>query len=229
MNQIYNIKSINELPFHIETPSFQRPINEKTVNNIFIALSTQMRNTGETYPIEIKVCRVCILGVEHYFLIDGQHRIAAIDRISKSLGLGISFYVIVYNAKSEDDMRKYYIVVNTPNTPSDIHLHGTATHFDNEMEVYLSKLPCFTAKANKRPYVNITFFMNEFGKSKYKYSINSIEQFELFLIDFNNKAKNHYSDFNNRQRENITDNMFIIASKNKMYIGLDRHLSYLFL
>ena len=217
------------LKYNIITPNIQRILDLDKVNNIV------------TYQIEyFKINNLFnILGVINinynkenniYYLVDGQHRYNALEKLY-NLGHNPYFFIELVNVNNFEELKNNYNLINKntilPDLPDNINknlVETTAIYFKNKYVELWSK----TSRSN-RPHIYFDYFLEGIAVL-YNELINlniiikTSEDLNNIIENYNNKLKN-WQKKNFPESSSITDNMYKKCEKWNFYLGLFKHIS----
>ena len=184
----------------------------------------QMCATG-SLPI-FGVIDLCLLnGI--YYVVDGQHRLRALYDEYHENNVKVPFYVIVYNVTDESQItliwktRNANIVV--PSFMVDSTINDKRKILLKGIQDYISAYPLFSPSNNKRPYVNVTSFMNKLESSRLINHVTSVQYFIEIMKGANEWLKNklfYNTDF--AFKHGVTVTMIEKCGLKNSYFGLDK-------
>ena len=213
------------LKYNIKIPNIQRILNTDKVTTIF------------NYQLDYykKYNQFNILGVINihyvkdtniYYLIDGQHRYSALEKLY-NIGHSPDFFIELVYVDNFDILTQNYNLINTntvlPELPNNIDktiIETTAIYFKNKYGDMWSK----QARSN-RPYIYFDYFLEAVGVLFNKLeNINNSQTMIKLIEDYNSKLKNWNKKYF-PEGSSISDNMYSKCVKSNFYLGLFKHIS----
>lgn len=206
----------------IMKPEKLRIIDNSKVNDI---INTQLDfykkhnyfNFSASNPLNINYYK------DQYWLIDGQHRLAAMETLYTNHGHNIEIYVLIVNVNSDEEMRLNYEMINE-NTPlPDFSLfedvdkkipETVALHF----QALYPKIWAKTPKA-KKPYVYFNYFQESLAYICDQTNIKDVSKLQEMIINYNNKLSK-WDKLVFKIQYNINDVMYNVAKEQGFYLGL---------
>ena len=189
------------------------------------------------FQIEEKSCLILpnIISVaffeSNYFIIDGQHRIKAIQELNNKYIFDCKFRLDIYNPKDYDEMLGILSIINY-SKPLDIEnilnktindiLTFIKTRFTN------GKSNIFRVKKCLRPFINEIEFVQKLKEYKFIISEKKTSLITNKLIKINDSYQNMKPDelkFNNKR--NVTSNMILKAGEYECFLGFDTEFNWL--
>ena len=221
--EIKCLKTSELLSLNIEKPDIQRIIDLDKVDEIIKFQLEFKRNNGffnfsASGPINVHIWN------KQSFLIDGQHRYAALDRLHNKLGHDIESYVNFVTVNTQEELEFNYKMINM-NTPlpdfSEFPLidkkipETVATDFKLKYPEIWSK-----TTRSRRPHI----FWNHFQETlAYICSeipdITSEKELTKIVQDYNDKLKR----WPQANFKGINDKMYKKAKKCGLFLGLDKY------
>jgi hypothetical protein len=223
---IGTISSANLIKSDICIPDIQRLENSETVQDIVNYQINHLRDHNQVNFIGVLNIHY-IQDKDEYFLVDGQHRYAAIKKLHQ---LGHLFHIVIELIKvsSMKELQHNYSLVNKntplPQFPTSIDKNipeVAALHFKTSYPTIWSK----NSRARK-PHIYWNFFQEALGRLTKELQIQSSKE----LIDT-------ISDFNNQQKEliekgittflsnKVSDKVLSKCKTTGFYLGLNPHVS----
>ena len=217
------------LKYNIITPNIQRILNLDKVNNIVTYQIDYFKN----YNL------FNILGVINisynkdnnvYYLVDGQHRYNALEKLY-NLGHNPYFFIELVSVNNFEELKNNYNLINKntllPDLPENINktlVETSAIYFKNKYNELWSK----TSRSN-RPHIYFDYFLEGIAilyteLIKLNISINTSTDLNNIIEIYNNKLKN-WNRKNFPESSSITDNMYKKCEKWNLYLGLFKHIS----
>ena len=213
---------------YIHIPSMQRPLDHNRVNEMSRYIDIQVKQGKEPYFGTIVLCQLD----GKYNVVDGQHRVQALEKHYNETKISVPIHVHVYGAGSEAEMRQIYLDINKgvplPDFLRDESADERRVRIFNEIYRYiLDNCKMIKNTATRRPYIHINDFINKLWHSKIWPHITSLSHFiELF-----NRVNEDYS---RRSLEakwmrdyGVTDGILVKCKENNFYIGADTHMFWM--
>jgi hypothetical protein len=228
LNQSQFIKTFNSVHMlNPKTPSFQRPVIKSHVD-ILVNHAIQRKLVGKL-PV-FGIIDVAIYnknGTEEYFIIDGQHRMEAFKILANIHNYIIDVNIMVYSCYDENEAYQIFQFKNMGNVMGTHYINGTVSSLDREIETYLSTLPLFKATSTRRPYTCISNFIEAYKQSPCNKTITTLDQFKLFIFNFNNILQQSLCNPQNRHSFDLKDSMYSEMQKHGNYLGADLRFSWM--
>jgi len=160
---------------------------------------------------------------DQYWLIDGQHRLAAMESLYTNHGHNIETYVIIVSVNTDEELRLNYEMINK-NTPlPDFSLfenidkkipETVALHF----QLLYPKIWAKTTKA-RRPHIFLNYFQETLAYICDIVNIKDVTELQNLVTNYNEKLSKW--DFNVFQTSyKVNDSMYKIAKEQGFYLGL---------
>jgi hypothetical protein len=218
-----------ELESNLYIPSIQRDIIPQHVQ--------EMRNHIQDYakkgkePIFSSV-DIAILD-SRYYVIDGQHRISAIQKEYEENKLLIPIHSLLYVIENEEELEELFRLKNSNVPVPDFILSVKETKKELLKHItsyLLTSYPgIFKTDAQNRPYININTFIENFRVSKIFTYIETKEQFvEVFNV-MNQFCYSKISTMVEKQknRYKISPRMLSTWAENSIYVGYSNNFEFL--
>jgi len=156
------------------------------------------------------------------FIIDGQHRMRALEILYKEHSHDITFYVTMVSVDTIEELEFNYNMINK-NTPlPDFSKFKTIDKNIPETVAvkFQLKFPDIWAKNTRarRPHVYFNFFQESLAFICEETSINCSEVLYKTIIDYNLKLKGR-----DKSSFKVTDNIYNKAKQTDLYLGLFQH------
>ena len=209
---------------YIHIPSMQRPLDHNRVNEMSKYIDIQVRQGKEPYFGTIVLCQLD----GKYNVVDGQHRVRALEKHYTETKFAIPIHVHVYGVESEAEMRNVYWVINKgvplPDFLRDESADEKRVRIFREIHGHmLTNCKMIKNGTTKRPFICITDFVNKLWHSKIWPYISSLSHF----IEIFNRVN---EDYTRRSLESkwmkdygVTDGILAKCRENNFYIGADTH------
>lgn len=223
--------SYEELKRELEIPSFQRTLDEDSVNQI-VNYITESILMGKCIALgAIDLCK--IESLPHLYLIDGQHRYMAIKKLYETRNMKIPINAIIYNVKTFEEMRDLFKIRNLgTKVPFYYFEHNINDNMEllKNMEYHLTTIPVFKAGIVNRPYASRTAFLKVFMTSKFytENHIKSLDDFDYILQGLNNFCKEDVETPSIVKKFSISERMLNTWKSLDWYLTYDHNFSYLF-
>lgn len=213
-----HFNSVIEIKFKLNFMVNREPTDDAKINSmIYNTMSLLAKNIVPT-TIHIHVCMFVENNKNVYILADGHYQyISALKMAEEDIHIPITVYFS--NIKTENEMQRIRYILNNPEKEE--------KPLEVQIEEFLLKQPLFYKTSNRRPNVNILFFMQKFKQSRYYAEINTLGDFIHFFKWMNNETKQHYSHMIMCHKTTINTKTLETCNKNNMYIGLDPNLQFL--
>ena len=210
---------------NIEKPEIQRIIDNIKVDNIVnFQLDFYKKyncfNFTASGPINIHKLS------DKYLLVDGQHRLAAIEKLYKQHSHNIENYVLIVHINSIEELEYNYDMINQ-NTPLpdfsnfqkvDKTIHESVLHyFQNEYPKIWSK----NSRA-RRPHIFFNHFQTALVFICEHANIKNHDILKNILLDYNEKLSKWSPDVF-KQKCNVNNNQYELAKEYGIYFGLFAH------
>ena len=222
--EIRRYLSYNDIEGRVDVPSIQRSLDQGRVVKIRNHIERQFSNNKEPIFGAIDLCQLD----GRYYVIDGQHRLRALEEDYRATSRRIPFNCVIYHIQSQEEMKDIFVVRNEGvpvpdwviNPPRRIQLL-------REIENWVKIIPCFKNTANtKRPYININDFMNRLSRSKLFGLVNTLPEFQQIFKKINETNYLICNDFVASGRKNISDAMKRKCVEMGTWIGVDLNMPW---
>lgn len=225
--------SFNELPYTIYRPSIQRAIMEDSVVEMRQHIR-EMHDIGRT-PI-FGVIDVCILNDTAY-VVDGQHRLKALEEEWKATRTAIPFYVMEYIIENKLQLEFIFVTRNkgiaVPSYILSDEIEGKKRELLKEIQSRISRRPLFVSTSGRsayRPRVCIGEFMEQLTRSRLfaeiwsKYSDCTVEQLADYFDEILNQANLELARLATTPdwvaRQKVTTHMISVCTEHRSFFGL---------
>lgn len=232
-DQVY--KNVDLMKFKVETPSYQRVLNNNHVIAIYneflkyikmgVRPPFQLIDIGYYYEI------IGTISIPKYYIIDGQHRYEAYLRLLKE---GYKFLIDLHAITCVDvvEAENLYKLGNSRLQHANCELNNqiAMTDLDKKIQEFIyAETRYFNFKSNgQRPKIRVQEFMDRWMISNIRTRIKSIDEFRAYLSYENTKYKNKFhSDIQFRSNLKLTDGIIHKAADTDWYLGLDLQLGWL--
>src|SRR5438132_13860642 len=109
MSEVKTYNSYEDIEDKIYVPSFQRDLNLELVADI-------KKYIYERYKQKLHLC-IGVLDFCKYnaqlFVVNGQHRVKALEEFYKETGNEIKFHAIIYTVTSQEEMQEIFKLLNS--------------------------------------------------------------------------------------------------------------------
>lgn len=222
--EIRKFNSYTELNGRVSIPSIQRSIMPEHLEAM-VQYICQQHSRGMA-AVFGAIDLVELDGL--YFVIDGQHRLAALERCFKSYNCQTPFFCVIYHVKTKEQMAEIFMIRNKgiPVPEFILNLQGPKHQVLKDIQDAIHKVPLFDSRLNRRPHINIKAFMDQFAKSRMLDLIETPQDFLIIFGKINNDNQLKYSTPSMRNRYQVSDRMHQICNEQKMWIGLDKNMPW---
>jgi len=159
---------------------------------------------------------------ENYLLVDGQHRVLALERLFHEHSHDIEFYVILVKVDSQEELEFNYNMINK-NTPLPDFSHFQSVD-KNIPETVASQLqlryPTIWSKTSRarRPHIFFNYLQESLAFICQEASITCCKKLATIITEYNTKLSGwEPSAFK------VTASVYTKAKKTGMYLGLFQH------
>ena len=159
---------------------------------------------------------------DQYLLVDGQHRLAALECLHRHYSHNIEFYVIFVEVKSQEELEFNYNMINK-NTPLPDFTKFQSINKNIPEEVahrFQSEWPDIWSKNSqaRRPHMYFNYFQESLAFICQETGSTSATKLHDIVIAFNTKVRNW-----NETSFKVTDNVYQKARTTGLYLGLFKH------
>jgi hypothetical protein len=217
--KIMTIDKIKEL--NIIKPKFQRIIDKQKVKDIVkMQLDFNKKNNFFNFtasgPINIHKWN------DQYFLIDGQHRMEALEKLYNDHSHQIKFYIILVTVNSQEELEFNYDMINKNTELPDFSCFQSVDKTVPEYvaSIYQEKYPDMWSKnsRSRRPHLFFNYFQESLAFICEKVKITSSKKLEKIINEYNEKLSEW-----NKSVFNSSDSMYEKAHNSGLYLGLFSH------
>ena len=221
--EIKTFDSYAELDGQVSKPSIQRSLMDNHVEDMVRHIID--RHAQHMQPIFGAIDLVRLDNT--YYVIDGQHRLAALQRAFNSHQIKARFFCVIYHVKNKDEMANVFKTRNRGIPVPDfiINIQGSKREILDEIHRYITGLSLFNYNI-KRPNINITDFMAQISRPNILDMITCFQDFKVIYDKVNNDTKVKYASPGARRKAKITDNMYRICNESGIWIGLDKNMPW---
>lgn len=221
--------SYQEVEGKLHIPSLQRSLDERRIPQMLNHIDeTREMNTAPIFGSVI----LCNLD-NKLFVIDGQHRLKALERHYQATKKLVPFNAVIYTIKEPDLMQYIFTTVNSGVPVPDYILNPSPN--DNRqsllrlIEAEIIQYPLFktTTTRQYRPYIIVNTFINLLRTSCLIEYIENIDHFRQIFKEANEYLKNKSLDVRYISSNKITQPMLKKCEDSKVYIGLDHNMLWL--
>ena len=218
--EILNIISLRNL--HVEKPEIQRIIDTQKVDDI---VDYQLRFYKEKKFFNFSASNLINIHIwnDKHLLVDGQHRLQAIERLYDKYSHVIEFYVLFVKVNSKEELEENYNMINK-NTPlpdfSNFQSINKSIPENVSIEFQL-KYPTIWSKTSRarRPHLYFNFFQESLAFICNELNVVDTKYLLKIITQYNDKLKGwHQSSFSK-----INESMYRKANETGMYLGLFQH------
>jgi hypothetical protein len=194
---------------HVVKPEIQRLVDLQKIDDIVqfqldFHKKSNFFNFTASGPINIHQWD------DKYFLVDGQHRVLALERLYHEYSHDIEFYVIFVKVDSQEALEFNYNMINKNTTLPDFsHFQSIDKNIPETVASQLQlKYPTIWSKTSRarRPHLFFNYLQESLAFICQKASITCCERLETIISAFK-----------------ITDGLYTKAKKTGMYLGLFPH------
>ena len=222
--EIRKFQSYAELSHRINIPSMQRSLIESHVRDMESHIMD--RASRQLGPVFGAIDLADLNG--NYYVIDGQHRLAAIESQYSRFNKVIPIIAVIYHVQNKEEMIEIFTTRNKgipvpdfiTNPPDD------KTPVLKKIQAYIETLPGFDYRQKKRPYVNITDFMTNLRGSKMLSLIESEQQFRDVFVSINESNYTRCNNPNMRKSYGISEHMVKLCTSWNIWIGVDKNMPW---
>lgn len=216
--EIKAFKSYEEIDGQIDIPDIQRSIMDDHVTS----MATHIMMNRST-PFFGAIDLVNLNG--KLYVIDGQHRLSAIERVYRVRGIVVEFFAVIYHVNNHDDMVEIFKMrnKNIPVPQYIMDVNDNKLGLLKDIQNIIIGVNLFDNKHINRPYININNFMESLRKSKLISIINSRDDFISIFHTINEDLRVQYTDLSKRKKLNISETMYTTARENGIFFGLDKN------
>lgn len=215
--EVKRFNSYGVFPRKINVPSFQRDLNRSHVKDLREHI--RYRHNQRKEPI-FGALDIAKYNNESY-IIDGNHRLNALKEEYEENGIIVPFNCVIYTAETKEDLLEIFQSRNKGLPVPDFILNPEAKNRNllNEIQNYVSKMPLF-GSSSRRPYINLTSFMNGFAESKLSGLVSSLDDFKKILVLMNQFA---CDDSRNPKICDLAPSTIQKCRDNKNYLGIYKY------
>lgn len=160
---------------------------------------------------------------DQYWLIDGQHRLAAMNSLYTNHGHNIETYVLIVNVNTEEELRSNYEMINK-NTPlPDFSLFKNIDKKIPEtvavdFQILYPRIWAKTTKA-RRPHIFFNYFQEALAYICDQSNIKHVTELKNLVTNYNEKlSKWDANVFQNSYK--VNESMYKMAKEQGFYLGL---------
>ena len=215
--------------YNITIPNIQRILDIDKINNI-VNYQIDFLKNNSIFNI------LGLININYnkedktYYLIDGQHRYSALEKLF-NLGHNPYFFIELVYVNNFNELKNNYNLINKntplPELPENINktlIETSAMYFKNKYTELWSK----TSRSN-RPHIYFDYFLEAIAVlynelTNVNIIINNSQDLNSIIESYNNKLGN-WSRKNFPESSSITDNMYNKCEKWNFYLGLFKHIS----
>ena len=218
--EIRTFNSYTELDGQVNTPSIQRELMDNHVQSLVDHIIRRAAQGLE--PVFGALDLVKFDGI--YFVIDGQHRLAALQRALTVHRVTTRFFCVIYHVKNRDEMAEIFQTRNKGLRVPDfiLHLEGRKQPLLKQIQEYVQMISLFDHRLKNRPNINIPLFMDHLLQSKMLNLIETLADFKDIFEQINLANQQKYANITTRKKHDISDAMYQKCTQTGIYIGLDK-------
>lgn len=219
----------------IEIPKIQRDKIETQVNSIKDYI-IKCIDEYKREPVLGSIDLCSINSNPKMFVIDGQHRLFAIEALFK-MNIIIPIHCMIYQVHSYEEMEEIFRIRNAGIPVPDYLLKDAKNNIDIKRDLLREIMKVlegdifktFRYTNTNRPYVNIHNFIDALLKSRIYTIINSVKDFMDCMRLINVECQVHILslDVKGKRRLGISDNMLKVWNQTGEYFGYDLNFPYL--
>jgi hypothetical protein len=163
-----------------------------------------------------------------YYVIDGQHRLAALERQFSNHHRVLPILCIMYNIRSKEDMIEVFSVRNKGIPVPDFitNPQDDKTDLLKKIQEYVEKISGFDYRQKKRPYINIPDFMDGLRGSKLFSLIDDELDFRDIFNAINDANYEKSTNPNMRKSYVISEHMIKLCTEWCTWIGIDKNMPW---
>ncbi len=212
-NELMDLKKLKKMK--IQRPSFQRVIVNLRVDELYESI---YKNPNFIVPIYIGKIK------KEYFIIDGQHRLKALDKLEKNKVKIENINVKIIELNNHKELKEYFLLINNSLALAEIYKEDDPTHIQilaETFDYFQNYYPkYFTSRESpNKPNFNV----NEFGnilKNSYIIEEKKITKSQQ-LIDLIEKLNKTYERvYKNKTNYKGLSGLKTIQKRNKKCPGL---------
>ena len=222
--EIRRYASYNDINGRVDVPSIQRSLDLERVAKIRNHIEQRVLNNKEPIFGAIDLCQLD----GRYYVIDGQHRLKALEEDYKATSRQIPFNCVIYHIQSQEEMRDIFVVRNegVP-VPEWVINPPRRVQLLREIENWIRLIRCFKdSTSTKRPYININDFMNRLSRSKLFVLVKTLSEFQQIFNKINQSNYLICKDSIASGRKNISDAMKRKCVEIDTWIGVDLNMPW---
>lgn len=207
-------------------PSLQRDLDESRIPQMVSHIYQAFEMRAAPIFGAVTLCNLD----NRLYVIDGQHRLKALEKHHELTGKLVPFYAVIYTITDPDMMKFIFSKINAgvplPNYISNPGQDDDRKTLLRNIEAKIKNLPLFktTSTRQYRPYINVTFFMNQLEHSYLIESVETCDHFLQILGDANQKLQAKCHDASYISVNKITPAMIKKCEKSGIYIGIDQNM-----
>lgn len=213
----------------IRTPQFQRSLIQKSVRDIYIHIATRIEQDKDLLFGVISIAEIRTRFGISYYIIDGQHRLAAVKQFMEDNKIDFGVDVKIYECE-EFEMKEIFDVVNRNVMQSNyVIAEDKKRELLGEIQEYLAnEIPeIFSNSKKTRPYIYLPIFMDKMSESEWFSDIFTFDEFHEKLLAENSRLELLLNDTMYCKRNKISSNMINKWSSVGVYLGVDPNYLWL--
>jgi hypothetical protein len=169
-----------------DIPALQRRESKLRINSLATAIREYRTKVGRPMPINaLTVCKT----VDKAFLVDGQHRLAALKQVLESDNLDMPVFINYISVKDEAEANEMFKLLNEneplPYLPEGVSLKETSSAAEDLRATFKTIFKKTTRP--QRPHLNFTAFQEALGNLQKSSPIPelplAIQQFNQYMLD----------------------------------------------
>lgn len=223
-NTSLRLISTSELnQFNLLKPDIQRIVDVYKVDDLIKFQLEFKKRTGyfnftSSGPINIHRWN------DKYFLIDGQHRIEALEKLLLEYKHDIQFHILIVEVDTVSELEFNYkmINMNTP-IPDFTRFKNIDKNIPETVANYFHKTyPAMWSTKSRiiRPQMYFTYFQEALGYICDKANIKTVDHLQKIITEYNNMLGKQ-----DKKTFKVSDNIYSKAEKTGFYLGLYLHKS----
>ncbi len=225
MNSLKIYESYEEIKNKIHTPSIQRDLILEHVKTLRSHIN--IRSLENKEPIFGALDFAELNNI--LYVVDGQHRLKALEEEFIQNNRKVKIYAIVYKVNTLQEIKEIFIIRNKGiPIPEFLVTETSDVKIDLLKEIYnevLSK-PGFDLKKKIRPHVNIDNFIDSLSKSDMLGILTSLNDFKIVLAKINEDCRQNSDNKKYLSKHGVSESMLKKFKEWGNYVGIDKNLPY---
>ena len=209
-------------------PNFQRPIDYTNVDNMVQHIIQRISKGKSPILGVIDIAEIQGPFGSFRYIVDGQHRFEAIKKFYSISSTELDIYAMLYQCSDMTEAQELFQLRNLNTMVPDYLIKPNDKSFlYREIQEYLLTIKGFVSKTTKRPYIDVTLFMNKLINSRWIQSVNTLIEFRDKIGNQNQILSNHLLDQRFIARQNISDSMIKNWRDWGVFLCVDQHFLWL--